>query len=59
MGQFLTGTYPKRTVNKDVRAGISADQVAAQAIGHRTRFPSLELGCVPSKYTGDCGSGFS
>ena len=59
VGQFLTGTYPKRTVNKDVRAGISADQVAAQAIGHRTRFPSLELGCVPSKYTGDCGSGFS
>ena len=59
VGQFLTGILPKRTVKKDVRAGISVDQVAAQAIGDRTRFPSLELGCVPSKYSGDCGSGYS
>lgn len=59
VGQFLTGTLPKRTLGNDLRNGISVDQVAAEKIGHQTRFPSLELGCVPSKYSGDCDSGFS
>ena len=59
VGQFLTGTLPKRTIDKDIRAGVSVDQVAALAIGDQTRFPSLELGCVPSKYSGDCDSGYS
>jgi hypothetical protein len=59
VGQFLTCVLPKRTLGKDLRAGISVDQVAAQAIGHHTRFPSLELGCVPSKYSGDCDAGYS
>lgn len=59
VGQFLTGTLPKRTLGTDLKNGISVDQVAAQQIGHHTRFPSLELGCIPSKYSGDCDSGFS
>ena len=59
VGQFLTCTLPKRTVDKDIRADVSVDQVAAAAIGGQTRFPSLELGCVPSKYSGDCDSGYS
>ena len=59
VGQFLTGTLPKRTLGTDLRNGISVDQAAAEAIGHHTRFPSLELGCIPSKYSGDCDSGFS
>ena len=59
VGQFLTGALPKRTVGKDLRAGVSVDQVAAQAIGQSTPFPSLELGCVPSKYSGDCDAGYS
>jgi hypothetical protein len=59
VGQFLTGVLPKRTIAKDLRAGISVDQVAAKAIGQHTRFPSLELGCVPSKYSGDCDAGYS
>jgi len=59
VGQFLTCVLPKRTIAKDLRAGVSVDQVAAKAIGQHTRFPSLELGCVPSKYSGDCDSGYS
>lgn len=59
VGQFLTGTLPKRTIGTDLQNGISVDQVAAQQIGHHTRFPSLELGCIPSKYSGDCDSGYS
>ena len=59
VGQFLTGTLPKRTIGTDLQNGISVDQVAAQQIGHHTRFPSLELGCIPSRYSGDCDSGYS
>jgi hypothetical protein len=59
VGQFLTGTLPRRTLGNNLRNGISVDQLAAKRIGHNTRFPSLELGCVPSKYSGDCDSGFS
>ena len=59
VGQFLTGTLPKRTVGTNLQNGVSVDQVAAQRIGHHTRFPSLELGCIPSKYSGDCDSGYS
>ncbi len=59
VGQFLTGTLPRRTLGTDLRNGVSVDQVAAREIGHHTRFPSLELGCIPSKYSGDCDAGFS
>src|SRR6516225_589813 len=40
-------------------AGVSADQVAAQKIGGRTRFPSLELGCEGGRNAGNCDSGYS
>lgn len=59
VGQFLTCDLPKRTLGKDIRAGVSVDQIAAETIGDQTRFPSLELGCVPSKFTGDCDAGYS
>jgi hypothetical protein len=41
MAAFLTGTQPRR----DVRCGVSADQIAASQTGHLTRLPSLEIGC--------------
>ncbi len=44
-GSFLTGVRVKKTAGADIHAGISVDQVAAQRIGHLTRFPSLELTC--------------
>jgi hypothetical protein len=50
---FLTG------VRADIHAGISIDQVAASQIGHLTRFPSLELSCLPVRKSGNCDSGYS
>jgi Protein of unknown function (DUF1552) len=38
---------------------VSVDQVAAQRIGSRTRFASLELGCDRGAQSGNCDSGYS
>jgi hypothetical protein len=59
VASYLTGAHPHKTDGKDIRNGISVDQVAAQAIGDRTRFASLELGCEPSAQAGRCDSGYS
>ncbi|HYW79403.1 MAG TPA: DUF1552 domain-containing protein [Thermoguttaceae bacterium] len=56
---FLTGAHPRKTNGKDIRNGISVDQVAAKTVGQLTRFPSLELGCEPSAQSGNCDSGYS
>jgi hypothetical protein len=56
---WLTGVHPRKTSGADIKNGISADQVAAQRIGHLTPFPSLELGCERSAQAGDCDSGYS
>ncbi len=56
---FLTGCHPRKTDGADIKAGISADQLAAQRIGSRTRFPSLELGCERGGQNGNCDSGYS
>ncbi|MCZ2074814.1 MAG: DUF1552 domain-containing protein [Bryobacterales bacterium] len=56
---FLTGVHPRKTAGADIRNGISADQVAAQATGNRTMFASLELGCEDGRQVGSCDSGYS
>lgn len=56
---FLTGNQARKTAGNDIRNGISVDQVAAKAIGNRTRLPSLELGCEHSQSAGNCDSGYS
>ena len=56
---FLTGVQARKTHGADIRAGVSADQVAAEAIGSQTTFPSLELGCDPGLQSGNCDSGYS
>ncbi len=56
---YLTGVHPKKTMGSDIQNGISADQVAAQALGSLTRFASLELGCEDSRTVGNCDSGYS
>jgi hypothetical protein len=56
---FLSGVHCKKTAGADIQAGISADQVAAQLVGAKTRFPSLELGCEDSRTVGNCDSGYS
>jgi hypothetical protein len=59
MSAFLTGAQPRKTPGADIRAGVSADQVAAARIGHLTRLPSLEIGCEPIPVAGDCDPGYA
>ena len=40
---WLSGVRPKATQGVDAYAGITADQIAAQAIGQETVLPSMEL----------------
>ena len=56
---YLTGAQPRKTDGENIRSGISVDQVAAKAIGHLTRFSSLELGVDPGRNAGNCDSGYS
>ncbi|HZY59987.1 MAG TPA: DUF1552 domain-containing protein, partial [Candidatus Binataceae bacterium] len=57
-GTFLTGVRLKKSAT-DIHAGVSIDQVLARAVGHLTRFPSIELSCDSSPRTGGCDSGYS
>ena len=59
MAAFLTGAQPRKTDGANIRAGVSADQVAAAHIGHKTRLSSLEIGCEPGAMAGNCDSGYS
>jgi hypothetical protein len=56
---FLTGVHPRKTAGADIKNGISADQIAAQALGSSTRFASLELGIEHGRIVGNCDSGYS
>jgi hypothetical protein len=59
MASFLTGRQAKKTHGADIRIGISVDQYAAQKIGDKTCFPSLEIGCDRGLNSGNCDSGYS
>jgi hypothetical protein len=56
---WLTGVHPKRTEGADVRNGISADQIAAAAIGKDTALPSLELAIDLNFLAGQCENSYS
>jgi hypothetical protein len=58
-GTYLTGVHPKRTTGADIEVGISVDQVAALALGAKTRLASLELGCEATRMVGSCDAGYS
>jgi hypothetical protein len=55
---FLTGTQARES-GSDIHAGVSADQLAARAIGNRTRLPSLELGLEDHRMVGLCDGKYS
>lgn len=55
---FLTGVHPLKS-DGQVLVGISADQLAAQAVGERTRLRSLQLGCEGAATSGNCDSGYA
>jgi hypothetical protein len=56
---WLTGMHPKKTEGAEIRAGISADQIAAKELGKQTQFASLELGIEEPSFAGGCDSGYS
>lgn len=56
---FLTGSQPRKTAGESIRVGVSVDQVAAQNVGHLTKFSSLELGTDSGRSAGNCDSGYS
>jgi hypothetical protein len=56
---WLTGVHPKKTEGADIRAGISADQIAAKELGRNTELASLELGLEQPFLAGGCDSGYS
>src|SRR5688572_30775900 len=56
---FLTGARARKTDSTDIQVGISVDQIAAQRVGHLTRFSSLELSCDSIRKSGRCDSGYS
>src|SRR5688500_9356004 len=52
---WLSGVRPKATQGVDAYAGVTADQIAAKAIGQDTILPSLELASEdPSALFGSC-----
>lgn len=55
---WLTGAHPKKS-EITLRAGVSADQIAAQALRAHTQFGSLELGIESNQLAGGCDSGYS
>ncbi|MBX9583637.1 MAG: DUF1552 domain-containing protein [Gemmataceae bacterium] len=55
---FLTGAHPRES-GSDIHAGVSADQVATQAIGRQTRLASLELGLEDHRIVGLCDGNYS
>ncbi len=55
---WLTGAHPKKS-EITIRAGISADQLAAKELSKFTQFGSLELGIESNQLAGGCDSGYS
>ncbi len=55
---WLTGVHPKKS-EITIRAGISADQLAAKELSKFTQFGSLELGIESNQLAGGCDSGYS
>lgn len=56
---YMTGVEVYRTAGADLKLGVSADQLAANAIGHLTKLPSLEVGMEEARMAGNCDNGYS
>ncbi len=56
---YLTGVQPRKTEGVNIHVGQSADQAAAERIGHLTKFASLELGLEEGRQVGSCDNGYS
>ncbi len=56
---FLSGARAVKTEGVGIRAGVSADQLAARELGRHTQLASLEVGVEDSSIAGGCDSGYS
>ena len=56
---WLNGVHPRETEGADVRAGTTADQIAARQLGRTTPLPSLELAIDRDYLVGNCENGYS
>lgn len=59
LAAYMTGVQVYRTAGADLKLGVSADQIAANAVGHLTRLPSLEIGLEEIRQAGNCDNGYS
>ena len=56
---WLNGVHPRETEGADVRAGRTADQIAAEQLGRTTPLSSLELAIDQDYLVGSCDNGYS
>ncbi|MEO7411923.1 MAG: DUF1552 domain-containing protein [Opitutaceae bacterium] len=56
---FLSAAKAKHTESSDYYLGTTADQIAAQQIGHETQLPSIELSMDMLQTTGQCDNGYA
>ncbi len=56
---FLTAAHPRKNFGRELHAGVSIDQFAAQHLAQQTRLPSLELACERPQPPGMCDAGYS
>jgi hypothetical protein len=57
-GSYLTSIHVRKTMT-NILSGVSCDQIVANHIGSKFRFPSLEIGIEDARQAGDCDSGYS
>lgn len=58
LAAYMTGSFVNQSV-ANLRLGVSADQIIANAIGKETRLPSLEIGLEETRQAGNCDNGYS
>ena len=59
LAAYMPGVHVYRTAGADLKLGISADQLAANANGSQTKLPSLEVGLEEARQAGNCDNGYS
>ncbi|HYI94936.1 MAG TPA: DUF1552 domain-containing protein [Bryobacteraceae bacterium] len=58
LAAYMTGSFVHQSVS-NLKLGVSADQIIANAIGQQTRLPSLEIGLEETRQAGNCDNGYS
>jgi len=56
---WISGRRGAKEAISNIRAGVSADQIAARELSRYTQFGSLELGVEANQLAGNCDSGYS